>query len=364
MISAVAHLQNWEEPDPVTALEIAPESFRYQAMFGVGGIGAGRFFALKEDRTLGREESRAGRFLPNRDYCKLHIISHYVKRLLGTGFEVLPIGRVGDDEVGAVLLDEMAQAGLDVRYVRAAPGTQTLYSFCFIYPDGSGGNLTTDDSACNRVEAASVDEALPEFERYTGMGLVLAAPEVPMAARRRLLELGTQYGFFRAASFVSAEMAEAVETGLLEKVDLLAVNLDEAAAAVRLDPGSADPEAIVSAAAEKLSAIHAGMILSITAGKRGSWSWDGAALVHIPIFPVEAVSTAGAGDAHLAGMIAGLGAGLELAQAQELATLVAALSVTSPHTIHPGLDGESLRVFAAGRPVRPAPQVCRLLRLD
>jgi len=333
-------------------------------MLGVGGIGAGRFFALKGNHTLGREESRAGHFLPNRDYCKLHIISHYVKTLLGPEFAVVPIGRVGDDQTGAALVAEMAQAGLDVRYVRVSPEAQTLYSFCFIYPDGSGGNLTTDDSACMRLDDAGVSEALPEFERYAGRGLVLAAPEVPLAARRRLLELGNAHGFFRVASFVSAEMAEAVETGLLAQVDLLAVNLDEAAAAVRLDPAGMAPEAIVSAAVEKLSASHPGLRLSITAGRRGSWSWDGAVLAPLPPFPVQAVATAGAGDAHLAGMIAGLSAGLDLAQAQELASLAAAMSVTSPHTIHPDLDGESLKVFAAGLPVRLAPQVRGLLRLE
>ena len=41
------------------------------------------FFALDGNHTLGREESRSGHFLDRRDYCKLHIVSHYVCRLLG-----------------------------------------------------------------------------------------------------------------------------------------------------------------------------------------------------------------------------------------------------------------------------------------
>ena len=45
-------------------------------MIGVGGIGSGVFFALDGNHTLGREESRGGRFLDRRDYCKLHIVSH------------------------------------------------------------------------------------------------------------------------------------------------------------------------------------------------------------------------------------------------------------------------------------------------
>ena len=57
-------------------------SRRYRAMIGAGGIGSGAFFALDGEHTLGREESRSGRLLDRRDYCKLHIISHYVKALL------------------------------------------------------------------------------------------------------------------------------------------------------------------------------------------------------------------------------------------------------------------------------------------
>ncbi len=59
------------------------------------------------------------------------------------------------------------------------------------------------------------------------------------------------------------------------------------------------------------------------------------------------VSTAGAGDAFLAGVIIGLVADLPLPQAQELGTLVAALSVTSPHTINPEIDRRSLLSFSS-----------------
>jgi len=194
---------------------------RHHAMIGVGGIGTGRFFALAGSETLGREESRAGRLLDRRDYCKLHIVSHYVQALLGREFTTLPIGLVGGDEDGARLLGEMAAAGLDVRYVRAATGRQTLFSFCLLYPDGSGGNLTTEDSACSEVDPGLVASAVAEFERFAGRGVALALPEVPLAARAALLSLGGRHGFFRAASFTAGEVVEAAGSGLLAGLDLL-----------------------------------------------------------------------------------------------------------------------------------------------
>ena len=67
---------------------------------------------------------------------------------------------------------------------------------------------------------------------------------------------------------------------------------------------------------------------------------------------MEVVSTAGAGDALLAGIIAGLSAGLPLVKdstglarkcgAIDLGLALAAFSVESPHTIHPGVEPREL----------------------
>jgi ribokinase len=114
--------------------------------------------------------------------------------------------------------------------------------------------------------------------------------------------------------------------------------------------GGADgyrPEAIVDAALTVACAANPQVLVTITAGSRGSWSWDGARLAHRPVVPADAVCTAGAGDAHLAGVLAGLARGLLLPDAHTLGSLAAAFSVTSPHTIHPDLNLASLRRFAA-----------------
>ena len=363
-------------------LNLGAKEGRFRAMIGVGGIGTGSFFALSGDHTVGREESRSGRFIDRRDYCKLHIVSHYVKALLGPGFAVLPVGSVGNDEPGRRLLAEMEEAGLDLRYVEKTGDAPTLTSFCFVYPDGSGGNFTTEDSACARVTPAFVSKAEGSFRRYRGAGVALAVPEAPLASRLRLLELGTEHGFYRAASFSSKEIGEIMNPGVLGSIDLLALNIDEAAKALergagggvaleRGAGGAMSAESVVEAAFAVFSGMSPDIAVSITAGKRGSWVWDRRRITHAPAPEVEAVSTAGAGDAFLAGMIAGVHAGLDLPEAQELAALAAALSVTSPHTIHKGLGRESLARLAelvwaplgagpAGRPA-PGPSVRALL---
>jgi ribokinase len=347
----------------VGILRLGSVPLRFRGMIGTGGIGHGTFFQLDGNQTLGREESRGGRFLERRDYCKLHIISHYVKALLGNDFAVIPLGKVGDDDAGARLLTEMEVAGLDTRFVQRDAGSPTLYSFCFLYPDGTGGNLTTADSASARVEAAWIQAAEPSFAELAGKGIALAAPEVPLAARETLLEMGTRHAFFRAASFTSAEMGAVRDAGLLEMVDLLAVNLEEALASAGIASvrtSTETPADLAKKAVETLFRTYPRLLLSITAGASGSWAWDGQILSHEPALPVKAQGTAGAGDAHLAGMLSGLAAGLDLPRALRLATLVAAASVTSPHAINGELSRDML-ITLPGGPAKGADGVSALL---
>src|SRR6185295_13414810 len=130
-------------------------------------------------------------------------------------------------DVGRRLEAEMAVAGMDTRYVTKVTAAPTLYSVCFQYPDGSGGNITASGSAASRLAPADLDRLAAIVDGET---IVLAAPEVPIETRLRLLAIGTQNGALRVASFTPAELAlPAVRSGL-RLVDLLALNEDEAAA--------------------------------------------------------------------------------------------------------------------------------------
>jgi ribokinase len=334
----------------MAALLTDSRHWKYRAMLGVGGIGSGMFFALNHNHTLGREESRSGHFLDQKDYCKLHIISHYVQALLGPEFCCLPVGMVGQDEVGTRLIAEMAEIGLDTRWVSRCAGAQTLFSFCFLYPDGTGGNLTSDDSACERVDAAYVARTEVDFLRFENAGVALAVPEVPLPAREKILELGTDHHFLRVASFSSEEIGQAVTRGMVQQCDWLAMNVDEAAAAAGLQPDQPGVEGLVRAAVERLTRLNPCLRLSITAGKAGSWVWDGQRLDHQPALDMPVVSTAGAGDAHLAGILVGMIAGLGVPACHEMGCLVAALSVTSPHTLDKRIGKDALCDFMQNKP--------------
>lgn len=346
----------------MTPLNTNSNTWRYRALIGTGGIGSGTFFAFQGNHTLGREESRAGRFLDRRDYCKQHIIEHYIQVLLGPAFRTIPIGKVGDDAPGHQIIAEMREAGLTTDHVEIVPGEQTLYSICFLYPDGAGGNFTVEDSACAKVDAACIARAEPEFARFAGQGMTLAAPEVPMEARAELLRLGRQYRFFNTASFTSGEIHYRETHDMLRLVDFLAINLDEAAMLARVS-AEGPAESVALAAVKALQSIQPAITCSITAGRQGNWTWDGQALSHAPAHKVDPVTTAGAGDSFLSGMIIGIALGLSLTESQQLATIIAALKVTSPHTINKDIDRDALRTFAGKVNARLPDRVQHLLEV-
>jgi len=334
----------------------------YQQLIGVGGIGTGMLFALEGDHSLGRIESRPGRLLDVRDYCKLHIIIHYVAKLLGAShsgfpFHVLPVGKVGDDAPGRMLLNEMADVGIDTRFVRTIAGKPTLFSVCFQYPNGDGGNITTSNSAAaalSETDLTGIGEVLASSGKRT---IVLAAPEVPMTVRRRLLELATEAGALRVASLVSSEVMSVASSGMIQLVDLLSVNEEEAAMLVSCEFRPHDTEPFVDACLRLVAESAPDLRLIVTAGEHGAYGFGDGIWNYCPAPRVGVASTAGAGDALLGGVLAAMAAGLPLLQpgaqrkaltdsplgtALELGVLLASLKCLSPHTIHPYASVDTL----------------------
>ena len=280
-------------------------------VLGVGGIGHGVVMALRGNHDLGREESRAAQLLPVRDYCKLHIIFHYVARLLDDA-SVMPIGAVGQDAAGARLIAEMAGAGMDTTLVRRLD-LPTKYSVCYLYPDGSGGNLTTDNDAGDAITPEWVAQALAATE---GPVVGLAAPEVPIAVREALLRGVAAKGGWSVGCFTAGEADEFAP--LVPLCDVLCVNAGEAQAA---------------GGAEALHERQGRGILTVTDGGRPLTVMTPKGNFTVPVPSQTIVSTAGAGDAFCGGFLSALIAGLPVDQAARWGIATAGFAVTRPDSI-------------------------------
>jgi sugar/nucleoside kinase (ribokinase family) len=344
------------------------EHLKYRLLVGTGGIGSGIFFQLKGSRTLGRNESRPGYLLDARDFCKLHIICHYVAVLLGSrgdeksAFRTVPVGRVGDDETGSRLLGMMGRIGMDTGYVGREKDTATLFSVCYQYPDSSGGNMTTADSASNRVSAEDIRSAESLFSQNRGAGIALAVPEVPLEIRLELLKTATRYDFLRVCALNSEEFSQEVSGELLQNADIVSMNRDEAETLVGEAFKPDEPQSFLRLVGKKCGSLNPGLKVCLTLGAEGSYGYEEGAWEYTPCARVEPKSTAGAGDAAISGLIAGAAWGLpfilpargprkELSQAPletslDFAALLAALSVESVDTINLQADSHTLQETA------------------
>jgi len=339
--------------------------YKFTRLIGTGGVGSGIVFNLDGNHTIGRNESRSGKLMPFKDYCKIHIIMHYPSVLLGkgqNGVTSYPISNVGCDNPGAVLIQEMKDAGMDTRGISQLEKAPTLYSVCFQYPDKSGGNITTSNSACGMLSSDDIDNFFANMPAGEPEVLI-AAPEVPLKPRIRLLEHGRKRGSFNIGAVLTSEVPEFLSLDGIKLVDMLAVNIDEALAVAELANEGSHPEEVAHKCYHSLTKINPDIMLIVTSGANGCYPCHNGKIEHIPAIQMDVVSTAGAGDALLGGTIAGLCCGLPfikgasddtfgqtpLLSAVELGTLVSNLKVTSPDTIYHELDVNMLLDFCISR---------------
>jgi sugar/nucleoside kinase (ribokinase family) len=146
---------------------------------------------------------------------------------------------------------------------------------------------------------------------------------------------------------------------LFSLTDLLALNQEEASALLGHGPGHVLDDGLLAECAAKLTATHPRLRMIVSAGRKGAYGFEGGSSQFCPAPMLQPMSTAGAGDALLSGVVCGLAAGLPfimqnecgnsfsgriLRTALDFGVLNASFSVTSPHTIHP--DAVLMNLFA------------------
>jgi len=322
-------------------------------IIGIGGIGKGFMFAFSDNTPLGRNESRMAALLPVRDYCKLHIVFHYLGVLLSPEVRVIPVGLVGDDADGRALLKQMRDAGLETDRVFVSPDKPTMLSACFQYPDKCGGNITASNSACEDVTAAFLKPVLEEL-KLNEEDCVVALPEVPLEAGLYLLKKGREAGALTAACCNPDEMEAFSEGGGPALTDLLALNQEEAARLANMESVNTASDALK--AESVIRQMAPGITLWLTLGAEGALLANQAGWSFYPSLKnLRVANTGGAGDASLAGLLAGMAKGLPLREsagappdglparsAGELATLCAGMSVECGDSIDESINWNSL----------------------
>jgi fructokinase len=266
------------------------------------------------------------------------------------------MGKVGDDPFGRFLADVLAREGVDTGPLRFEPRARTALAFVSLRADGEREFLfyrhpsadmlfTPDEVDTGAIRAARIFHfdsisLASENPRATA----LAAAEVALAAGR----LVSYDANLRLPLWPDAASARAGIREGLARAHVAKLSDDE----LEFLTGSREPEAARRLWHDRLR------LLTVTRGGAGSAWLTAEAGGHVPSFPVTALDTTGAGDAFMAGLIAGLleagGVVTEPARLERIlrsANAMGAITTTSRGAIPSLPDRQALADFLAAREV-------------
>lgn len=233
------------------------------------------------------------------------------------GGDVTMITKVGKDVFGDLAISNFKQEGLYSEYIFLDEEKETGTALIMV-DDDSANSILVVPGACNNILSTEIEEARSVIENSD---ILLTQLEINMSATRQAIEIAHAKGVM---VILNTAPVQPVSDDLLEMVDIVTPNEVEAQQLTGIDIKTL---ADCRAAAEYFFAKGVKKVL-ITWGKNGVYANDGKREAHVPIAPVEAVDTTGAGDAFSGGFAVALAEGQDFFQAVVFGSITAALSVT------------------------------------
>jgi len=234
------------------------------------------------------------------------------------GVKARVAGKVGDDNYGFFIMQDLARKGVETSGVSTSRRYGTSKTMIlpvigedrrFIHTFGANADFSAADIDRESLAGASVF--------YVGGYMVL--PDLLQDDLAALFQLARSHGVRTALDVVVPAGGASVSMHDLERVlPLVDVFMPNDQEAQRLT-GEGDPrrqaEALLRAGCETVV---------ITMGGRGALLMDRAQIIEAPAFSVALVDSSGAGDAFAGGFIAGMLAGLSQADALRFAGAIGA----------------------------------------
>jgi 2-dehydro-3-deoxygluconokinase len=239
------------------------------------------------------------------------------------------IGRVGDDELGDLVLAQLRGEGVDVRHAIRDAGaptglmvksrrTSTVGRVTYYRRGSAGSRLEPADLPIDALRSAGVLHVTgltPALSPTARAATFAAVEEARTAGVPVSLDVNHRTALW------GADEAGPVLTDLARRADVLFTGEDEAG----LLGAAGEPEVAVKA----LAALGPAQVL-LKFGARGALAVVDGALVRIPAFPVATVDSVGAGDAFVGGYLAELLLGVDVETRLNTAAACGAFVVTVP----------------------------------
>lgn len=264
------------------------------------------------------------------------------------GGAVSMIGKVGADDFGVRLRENLDRAGCDTQDVTAAEAHTGIAMITV--SDAGRNSIVVVPGANGRFEVADLEAADATLAAASILLLQLESPLATVAAAAARARA--------QGALVILDPAPAPRTplsaDLLAQVDVITPNEVEAAQLTGRSGTLTTPDEALAAARDLLAHVPA-VILKL--GERGCLlaNRDGETWIPAPL--VRALDSTAAGDCFNGALAVALAEGRDLAEACRFAVSAAALSVTRMGAQAAMPSREELVEFLAGNGLQPAPKV-------
>ena len=249
------------------------------------------------------------------------------------------LGKVADDQLGAVFAHDIKAVGVDFPTPPLSGGAPTARCLILVTPDGQR-TMNTFLGACVTFGEKDVDVAQVARAKVVYLeGYLFDPPEAQAAFRaaaRAAHAAGRKVAITLSDPFCVGRHREAFRAFVKEEADILFANEAEILALYETD----DFEAAAAQAAREVE------IAALTRSEHGSVILSGGERHQVAAQPTKVVDTTGAGDAYAAGFLAAWAKGLSLSEAGRWGSIAAA-EVISHYGARPLVDLKELVACSA-----------------
>jgi ribokinase len=237
------------------------------------------------------------------------------------GSEVTMIGKVGDDEFGYELIEELKASGVNINGMLIDKHEKT--GMAYITIDKAGENIIVVAPGANAK--LSIKDIEEKKAILLESDIIVLQNEIPKEINSYVIDL-----IKRAGKRIVFNFAPAIEFGgnSLGKVDFLVLNETEMS---HLAGKSYIEEQIIEMLDEAIELVRKKFLgeLLITLGSNGCiWIDKKGSVSKLNAFPVESVDSTGSGDAFVGGFVSGLLIGKSMIDSIKFANAAGALAVT------------------------------------
>lgn len=262
------------------------------------------------------------------DYFSMHNggdASNVVVNLAKLGVPTGILCKVGDDSFGRFLVGLLERQGVETSHVLVDAAASTATCLVLVREDGERSFIYKGD-ANDRLVPGDVDLDYVCSGRVLNVGGTLLLPGLDGQPLARILAEARRRGVTTSLDVCWDRQGGWLRTlePCLEHLDVFLPSLEEA----RELAGTSDPEAIA-----RLFLDRGVGIVGVKLGREGAYVTDGTDAFHVPaVRGIDVVDTTGAGDAFVAGFLAGRLQGWGIERAARFASAVSAACIQSVGT--------------------------------